>query len=590
MQWLQPNGAWALLALIPVLLLWVLKKKARQEMVPSLLLWKRMESEAPQSKPFQRLRSRWLLWLQMLTVLLLTAALMRPASLGGSQGESVFVFDLSLSMQAQSADGVTRLEEAQQQALRLLDGMADGEAVTLLTAGSSFCQALSRSKDHAQVRRAIEALKTENGGSDMAGALALAQAMVRDLEGLRIYVFSDDPQLEVGGATLCAVGKSAENRSLLDATMQPESGTAFARVQNNGNACDVTLECYADGVLCDVRTLSLPANGESGARFAIPENAETVLIRLTDSDALEADNLRYAVMPVNPNRRALLVTAGNVFVEQALALGGSLTVDKALPQDVIVAAEYDLYVYDGALPEPLPESGAILALNPDGPVLDIAPGESKAVSAALRPAAGDTARTLCENLLLSGIAIRQAKPLTGGVAVLEAGGSTLLSVQETDACRAAVLGFDVHDSNLPLKADFPVLMQNLLNYLLPDPAARLENTVCGQSMAISADVRSTQTLVLTPSGQQAALTAGRLENTREIGVYTLLERFDDGLERQTRFTVHPPAAESDTLHVARGQQGAQSAAGQGYREWTLPLLLLLFALVLLEWEVSRRGA
>ena len=96
--------------------------------------------------------------------------------------------------------------------------------------------------------------------------------------------------------------------------------------------------------------------------------------------------------------------------------------------------------------------------------------------------------------------------------------------------------------------------------------------------------------MLTPSGQQAALTAGRLENTREIGVYTLLERFDDGLERQTRFTVHPPAAESDTLHVARGQQGAQSAAGQGYREWTLPLLLLLFALVLLEWEVSRRGA
>ena len=31
----------------------------------------------------------------------------------------------------------------------------------------------------------------------------------------------------------------------------------------------------------------------------------------------------------------------------------------------------------------------------------------------------------------------------------------------------AVLGFDLHNSNLPLKYDFPVLIQNILDWMLP---------------------------------------------------------------------------------------------------------------------------
>ena len=85
MEFLRPSGIWALTALIPVILLWILKKRAKRETVPSLLLWKRMESETPQSRPFQKLRSRLLLWLQILMVLLLTFALMRPATTGGTQ-------------------------------------------------------------------------------------------------------------------------------------------------------------------------------------------------------------------------------------------------------------------------------------------------------------------------------------------------------------------------------------------------------------------------------------------------------------------------------------------------------------------------
>lgn len=591
MEFLRPSGIWALTALIPVILLWILKKRAKRETVPSLLLWKRMESETPQSKPFQKLRSRLLLWLQILMVLAFTFALMRPATTGGAQGDAVFIFDLSASMQAVDSEGVSRMERAKKQALQTLDGLRDADAVTVLTAGASFEQPLSRSSDHAQARRVIEALQAENGVGDMDGALALARALRRDIESLRVYAFTDDATLSLSDAALCAVGEPGENRALLDATIQPESATAFARLKNYGAACETTLECYADGALCDVRTVALDANEETGVRFSLPETAETVEIRIADEDALAADNVRYAAQQTQTKRTALLVTDGNIFLERALGLDDSLTIDLAALGDAQTAAEYDLYVYDGALPETLPETGAILALNPGRDVLGVSVGTAAGVSSALRAAAGDTAREICRNLLLEDIAIRTATPLSGGTPVLQAGGECLLAVDEDGAHRAAVVGFDVHDSNLPLKADFPVLIQNLLAYLLPDPAAEIENAACGESVTIAYDVRSTDVSVRTPSGKMAALAGGRLSQTQEIGLYTLRERFADGTSRETRFALHIPAQESNTLSVADSSAGTQNeGTGRGYREWTLWALLALFALAVAEWEVSRRGA
>ena len=84
---------------------------------------------------------------------------------------------------------------------------------------------------------------------------------------------------------------------------------------------------------------------------------------------------------------------------------------------------------------------------------------------------------------------------------------------------------------------------------------------------------------------------GRLSDTQEVGLYTLRERFADGASRETRFALHIPATESNTLIVAESSEGAQAnGTGRGYREWTLWALLALFALAVAEWEVSRRGA
>jgi hypothetical protein len=94
----------------------------------------------------------------------------------------------------------------------------------------------------------------------------------------------------------------------------------------------------------------------------------------------------------------------------------------------------------------------------------------------------------------------------------------------------ALLGFDPHESNLPAKMDFPVLIGNLLNWLLPEES---------------------------PAG----------EAVQNI-----------------------PPSESDIRAVpASGSAPAAEAAPGAGRELTDILLLLFFGMLFVEWEVRARG-
>ena len=172
MQWLYPAGAWALLSLAVITALYLLKRQSVQKTAPSLLLWQKAAADQTASRPFQKLKKNILYFLQLLLALLLTAALMRPAVSGGVTGETVLIFDLSASMQAQ-ANGESRLDEAKKKALSLVDGLHDGERVTVLAAGAQVRQCVTRSGETHPVRAAIEVLTAQNASADLAGAVSL---------------------------------------------------------------------------------------------------------------------------------------------------------------------------------------------------------------------------------------------------------------------------------------------------------------------------------------------------------------------------------------------------------------------------------
>ncbi|TMD06359.1 MAG: VWA domain-containing protein [Chloroflexi bacterium] len=121
MTWLAPLGAAALLAVPAILLLYFLKVKRPETRVASLLFWRPFVADRQANAPWQRLRSSWLLVLQLLAALAIALALLRPGVTGaaGIADTTIVILDGSASMQATDV-GPTRFGAAVDQARGLV--------------------------------------------------------------------------------------------------------------------------------------------------------------------------------------------------------------------------------------------------------------------------------------------------------------------------------------------------------------------------------------------------------------------------------------------------------------------------------------
>src|SRR5690606_21105665 len=87
-------------------------------------------------------------------------------------------------------------------------------------------------------------------------------------------------------------------------------------------------------------------------------------VRIDKEDALNIDNVYWNVVEKGLGNKALLVSDGNVFIEKALALSNKVELYKTQPDENREFTGYDLYIFDGFLPENIPESGSIMIFNP----------------------------------------------------------------------------------------------------------------------------------------------------------------------------------------------------------------------------------
>ena len=590
MQFLEPMGAWALLALAAVLAFYLLKRQYEERTVPSTYLWRMALRDESASRPLERLRRSLLLILQLLAAALFALALMRPALPGHTAGEFVIVLDASASMQAADETGRTRMEEARQRAEELVRGLNALDRVTVLRAGTNVDVLTSRA-DRQTAIAAIRAAQSGSGGARMEEALSLARAMAQEIEGLGICVFSDASIAPVEGASLYAVGAAAENRALVSLAVEETAsgGRAVARVANYGAACEIQLEGYADGALCDVRTAQAGAGETVSVSFDVPPGAQRVEARLANGGALALDDARWWRRAEDTRRTVVLAGEGNLFLEAALALRADIDVVRASVEEAPAIEGAQLYIFDGVLPQTLPQSGSLLCVNPPegADILGISVAGAQTPQGAVH--AGDR---FSENLSLAGVALRTYRPLSGGEVILLCGDDAIAAWAESGAQRAAVIGFDLSDSNLPVKYDFPVLMLQLLDALAPDASMGVADAVVGEAVPVTASARAEAVSVITPAGESVSLAppfpAAPFTEADEVGEYALVETLPEGEERAW-FAVYMPAAESDVRAVAEDAAqaggGAVRAAG---REMTMWAVLLLLAALMLEWWVSRR--
>jgi hypothetical protein len=487
-QFLSPGFAWALAAPAVILALYLLRRRFLPRQVPSVFLWRRSVRDYAANRPFQKLMKNLLLPLQILAALALALALTRPAVSGGTAGRTVLIFDISGSMQAETA-GRSRLDTAKEEALKLIRTLPAEEEITVLTAGEETGR-IALSADREEAEKAIASITCGRNGADLDRALALADAIAREGEkdtGADVVVYSDTFRKDQAGIRGGAIRLSADNcgageQNRAVYSLEAGEGQAFARIMNYGEECRVTLACEADGVLCDAREAEIPAGESIGVSFSIPEGARRVRVRLRERDALAADNEAEAAVKRSV-KRTVAVTSDSVFLESALRVRPDLTVLRT-EEKALASTAADLYILGSdplIVTRALPEEGWDPERNAFGPFAWDA--EDKAVSAGA--AAVVTEGPLTEGVTLRDVFFRSVRPVSGGKTAVSLEGEAVIAYAEG----TAVLGFDLHNSNLPLKYDFPVLMQNILDWLLPAETAGDGET--GAPMPLSeSDVRS----------------------------------------------------------------------------------------------------
>ena len=442
-----PQFAWALALPAGIVILYLLRRKYLPTQVPSTFLWQAAMKDHAANRPLQRLRKNLLLPVQFLAALLLVLGLMHPCLEGGNASRTVMIFDLSGSMQAVT-EGRTRLETAKERALEMLDGMPAGEEITVLAAEEEIRQVVSGSTDREDTRRAILGLACGRGGADLEKAVGLAEAIRREdrEKGARIIVFSDD-YIPPEGVSAVNAGRGEENRAVYALTAG--EGHAYARIANFGGDCMVTVICSSDSELREAKQVEIPAGETAGVLFAIPEDSRTAEIRIREEDALAADN--RAEVPVEHSRtRTVALTEDSLFLESALKVRSDLKVLRT-SAEALETTEADLYISG--------HSPVIFSRRSGETVFTWTEEEQE-------PAGSLTAEEtpITKGLTLQRVFLRACRPVSGGKAAIRAGGETVAAYTED----GVILGFALADSNLPLKYDFPILIQNILDWLLPE--------------------------------------------------------------------------------------------------------------------------
>ncbi len=489
---------WLILALVPpaIVLLYFLKLKRRPVEVPSTYLWHRSIEDLHVNTIWQRLRRNLLLFLQLLLVLLVALALLRP----GWQGTKllgnrfIFLIDNSASMQATDVEP-SRLEEAKRQARELIDQMQSGDVGMVVSFADTARVEQMFTDSRRQLRRALEAIQPTQRTTSLAEALKVASGLANpgrsgDAQETRdtqvaepmpatVYVLSDGNFEDVAGFALGnlelvyqPIGKSeAANLAVLMLSVGRHESKAnrfqaFARLQNfTAQDASVTVElarqtpsdgsAQAKEQVINAAQVELAAGESKGVALDLGEMDSGVLrLRATTNDQLAVDDQAWAV--VNPPRRAkvLLVTPGNDPLRFALGTESSLEVadvtfetpqylDTEPYQQQAAGGKFDLVIYDRCQPKRLPQANTLFLgrLPPEG-------WAARAKAAAPQIIDVDPAHPLMQYVELGDVLLAEGTPLeppAGGRVLIDSQIGPLFAVAPREGFADAVLGFVLID-------------------------------------------------------------------------------------------------------------------------------------------------
>ena len=576
------------------------------------MLWQKLLRDREANAPWQKLRRNLLLLLQLLILAALVLALARPFFPIPSviSGSTVVLLDGSASMQASDA-APHRFESAKAEVNGLINDLGGSNQMTLIHVGHTPTVLASATNDKTVLRRALADAQPTTATPNWEAALALAAGAAQGFRDGRVVIVSDGglpddlPPLPTAPVYL-PIGESGENLAISAlATRGTETGPQlFASVANQGLLDqDALFSLTLDGTLYDSRRVSVPAGSTANLTWDLHDGTSAIEARLSDheNDYLPLDDVAYAVHEGGVTNRALLVTEGNLFLEQVFSVLPGVEAFKASPDSDLTQEDFDLYVFDGVpLPDPLPQADMLIINPPAGDAANNLLNVTGLFSDTVAIRLADS--PLLQFVDWRDVHVRQAKNIDAPWAqtLVEAAGGPLILTGEQNGQRIGVFTFDLRDSDLPLQIAFPVLMANITSWLSPgrafDAPVGLQP---GDLVPISPAAATTAVLVEKPDGTMWTTEVGEnaiiFPETDQLGLYHVSLRDDEGTRSAGSFAVNlfspmeSAIAPAVSLNIGQVTVEVEAEGDVGQRElwpWLLAVGLVVLAV---EWWVYHRG-
>jgi len=637
LDFLAPKGLALLGLLVPLILLYILKVRRKRLRVASTWLWASAKRDLIARSPWKKLIAQVPLVLQALALLLLGLALARPATRGRAiMGDHVaIIIDASASMSAENVlndKPATRIEIARHVAKNILSAMSPGSDAMLLEAGREARVVTPLDRDVVRLKAALDSVRAHDVEGDLGAAVALAVDRLKQLGGSRRIVIVTDGNLATPKALdgvllpveVITVGGPIDNagivrvdvRSGIEPTLKREQVQAFLVVANFGSSpreLYVTMrEDNASDVLASRKILVGPGERQPVLLDFLPAPGDYrrgLIFDIAPHDKMAVDDTAYARVPAGDKLPVVYAAPdpekASPWIERAIVSDPATTLKKVALGELANpgVVEMDAFVVvESACPSAVSGGDLLVLAPPPGPCFGTLVGRTLEHPAITSWESGDPRMRF---LSLDGVSIARATALAPEgptQELIRTREGTVATDISTPTRTATLVGFDVGDSDWPLKASFVLFMRNLLEQARIHRAFGVTGPArAGEPLRVRLPASAKDVEVVGPTGDklEASIRAGLavVPETSKVGLYKFA-----WTDPEAGSMVVPAnltsAAESNVTTTITTADAAKSgsvevrAAGNepdAHNEWTWVLALCALGFVLADvWYVTRR--
>ena len=362
MPFKNPAGLYALLALVPFILLYLRRPKPKEKTIPSLMFFMR-ERGVTKFANFLKQIIRNLLFLVQLGILLSVAfAVASPyfnSEKAANARETVLVIDGSASMNANVVgSGSTRFDKALEEANSRLEGhvsvvLATNIPVVVLEKGSV-----------GDAKKILAVLKAKATTSHIGDSMLAAGELINDFQHSRVVVISDfqanqGTDVLVAKRSLAARGSHVEFVNGIEgqAALKGLSDAGFVGLDINKFQTTALVNNNDDvqrQVDIEIVNNNQPVGKQQlviGPRSLEPLTFETLhgntRLRILQDDDLATDNSLFISSPAKKIRTLLITNSDASFLMSALKSAPDVALDIAVPP-IVRNFDYDVIIVHNA--------------------------------------------------------------------------------------------------------------------------------------------------------------------------------------------------------------------------------------------------